>query len=402
MYKGQQFGKIIIIGMAIAYIQIGGVTMSIFQNIRIIDFTEKLAGPLAIMYLEKYGAEVIKVENPEKPDPSRNWEPVVDGTSLYFDYLNGGKKSLAADVSTEDGKNLVMKLIETADVVCVDKTDSQLKKLGIDYESVKAVKEDIIYAAVTPYGLKGLDTERPASSITVQAGGVAMDMTGMKGEEPICIGPSVMEHYAAGYLAAGIILALIGKKTAGEGQLVDISLQDSIFSCIEAAPSAYSTIGEIQSRKGNDDPSCAPYDSFETADGYFALGVATQRQWDKFCDALGYEDLKNDPRFNNDAGRLDDYMNCLRPILAERLLKLSRYDIEKACRDMRVPGCAVRNVAEVTDMPNTKENNFTECVNGITYPAMPFTLSDFAAKKLEAGPALGSDNETLKQEGGRP
>lgn len=150
-------------------------------------------------------------------------------------------------------------------MVCADFRPSEAKALGLDYASLKAEKPDLILASVTPYGLTGPLAEAPASSLTVQARSVAMDMTGMPGGYPVQSGPSIPEHYAAGYLATAMTLALIDREKRGVSQLVDISPQDAMYSCIEAAPVAYSTIGEVQSRKGNDDPSCAPYDTFRTA-----------------------------------------------------------------------------------------------------------------------------------------
>lgn len=227
-----------------------------------------------------------------------------------------------------------------------------------------------------------------------------MDMTGMPGGYPVQSGPSIPEHYAAGYLATAVTLALIDREKRGVGQLVDISLQDAMYSCIEAAPVAYSTIGEVQSRKGNDDPSCAPYDTFRTADGYLAVGCAAQDHWERFCDALGFDDLKNDPLCATNDDRVANYASYLRPALAERLLRWEKFDAEKRCRDAKIPCCAVLDVREIVDAENTRVCGFLQQQGDFRFPSMPVILAETPPTYSERVPALGADNDTILSEGG--
>ncbi len=181
------------------------------RDIRILDLTRGLSGSLATKYLANYGAEVIKIEPPEG-DPTRRYAPIRNGESLYFRYLSAGKKSVLLDYAQPEGAALLRPLLRKADVVCADFRPSEAKALGLDYESLKAEKPDLILASVTPYGLTGPLAEAPASSLTVQARSVAMDMTGMPGGYPVQSGPSIPEHYAAGYLATAVTLALIDRE----------------------------------------------------------------------------------------------------------------------------------------------------------------------------------------------
>ena len=370
------------------------------EELKILDLSSGLTCNLAMMYLTSFGAEVTKLEKPGTGDKVRQWKPEKDGKSIYFYYLNRGKKSLTLDVEKEEGREILKKIISYYDVICVDFEPNQIEAMGFNYESLKLIKPDIIYAACTPFGLKGPLKNKPASSLVVQALGVAMDMTGVINEYPVSSAPSIMEHYAAGYLATGIMLAAIDKKQRGIGQVVDISLQDAIFSCIEAAPAAWSTVQELHTRKGNFDPSCAPYDTFETCDGYVAVGCATQLQWEKFCDVLGFDDLKTDKRFSDNEGRRTDYLDVLRPLVAERLLTMEKLDVEKKCREQGIPCCAVLNVQEITDMPNTMENGFmevkdTDDMGVIRFPALPFVLSDTSSVVYTHAPELGEHTEEI-------
>lgn len=372
--------------------------MNALQNIKILDLSEKLTVSLATMYLSTYGAEVTKVEKPNGGDNARKWEPLKNGESLYFNYLNSGKKSITLDITTKEGAEIFKKLLPFYDVVCVGTEAGYMESLGLGYEDLKAIKKDIIYAAYSYYGETGPYKNKPASSLTAQAKGVAMDMTGVHDQYPVQSAPSIAEHYSAAYLASGIVMALIDRNIRGIGQKIDISLLDSIYSCIEAAPAAYSTIGEIHKRKGNFDPSCAPYDTFETSDGYVAFGVATQKQWDKFCDALDVQHLKTDPRFIDNEGRRTDYMNVLRPLLQEKLYTLTKTEIENRCKPLGIPCCAVLNIPEITDLPNTLENGYmvsveSEKYGALRYPSVPFALSDTQAKAFADAPELGKDTE---------
>ncbi len=369
------------------------------KDVRILDLSEGLVCSLATMYLSRFGAVVTKVEGPNG-DCVRSWEPQKEGESLYFNYLNGGKESIVLDITTEAGRKQFETILPQYDVLCINGSGVNLEKLGLGYERLKEIKPDLIYAVYSYFGTEGPMAGRPGSSLVAQALGVAMDMTGVIGGPPIHSAPSIAEHYAAGYLATGMLFSLIEKIQSGKGQKIDISLQDSIFSCIEAAPAACSTVGEIHTRKGNFDPSCAPYDTFAVADGYVAVGVATQLQWEKFCDVLGFEDLKTDPRFLTNEDRRTDYLDILRPILEERMKHMGKLEIESKCRESGIPCGAVLTVAEITDMPNTLENGFLQTwedptIGTIRAPELPFTLSDSKAGLQKKAPALGEHTNVI-------
>ncbi|KOA18412.1 succinyl-CoA:(R)-benzylsuccinate CoA-transferase subunit BbsF [Clostridium homopropionicum DSM 5847] len=374
--------------------------MKPLEGVKVLDFTEKLTGSLATMYLASYGAEVIKVEKPKIGDPVRAWEPIKNGKSVYFQYLNRGKKSIDIDINTEDGRNIIKKLVERCDVVCENFAPGFMDSIGLGYESLKEINSKIIYASCSYFGNSGPYKNKLGTSIVAQSLGVALDMTGNVGTYPIKPGPSVAEHYSAGYLATGIMLALINRKLTGEGQSVDISLLDSIFSCIEAAPAACSLIGEIHTRKGNFDPACAPYDSFKTNDGYVAVGVATEDQWGKFCHVINMPELIEDPRFKTNEGRCDDYTNKLRPILEAYTSTVSKYEIENGCRKVGVPCGAVLDIEEIINHPQITDNNFmfemeVEGIGTVKAPTLPLKLSTESDEYNKNVPELGQNTSEI-------
>lgn len=374
--------------------------MKVLEGLKVLDLSNKLASNLATMYLANFGAEVIKVEKPDGGDGTRQWLPIRNGESLYFNYLNNGKESITLDITAQQGQEIFKELVKSSDVVVENFEPGYMDGIGLGFDELKGINPDLIYAAYSTFGQNGPDKNKPGSSLVAQAKGVIMDMTGVIGEDPIKAEPSIGEHYAAGNIATGIMLALINKKLNGGGQKVDIALVDSLFNTIEAAPVAYSTIREIHTRKGNFDPSCAPYDTFKTNDGYVAIGVATDAQWEKMCDALDLVDLKNDSRFVTNEGRIDDYLNKLRPLVEQETLKLSKNTIEKRCRAVGVPCSAVFDIGEITDHPHMKENNFiievqSEKLGKITRPNVDITLSKTPAEIYKDAPDLGADTEKI-------
>lgn len=379
--------------------------MGVLDNVKVLDLSEKLSGSLATMYLKNLGARVTKIENPVAGDPIRQWQPMQNGHSLYFNYLNNGKESVAIDIRTEEGRELLMKMVPHYDVVCLDMEPRQREELNLTYEQLKEANNTLIYAGCSNFGDEGPMKYKAGSSLVVQAKGVAMDMTGVIDEYPIQAAPSITEHYAAGYLATGVLMALTAKIVSGEGQKVDISLQDSIFSSIEAAPAAYSTIGEIHTRKGNFDPSAAPYDTFKTIDGHVAIGCATQQQWERLCDEFQMDTLKNDPRFTDNEGRRGDYLFVLRPLLEVIFQEYTTGEIEKRCQKQKIPCSEVLTIAEITDKPHIRDNGFlrhveSEKAGAFIRPELAFLLHETPATIYADAPELGEHTtETLAEIG---
>lgn len=370
------------------------------DGVKVLDLTQKITGNLTTMYLANFGAEVIKIEKPGIGDVVRTWKPLKDGKSAYFAYLNREKKSVTLDINSDEGKAIIKKLVKECDVICENFEPDFMDSIGLGYESLKEINPEIVYASCSYFGDSGPYKNKPGTSYVAQSLGVAMDMTGTVGSYPIRTGPSIGEHYCAGYVATGIMLALINRKLNDEGQKVNVSLQDSLYSIIEAAPAACSLVDEIQTRKGNFDPACAPYDTFKTNDGYVAIGVATEAQWVKLCHVFDMTDFIDHPIYGNNIGRCDDYLNKLRPILEEYTMKHSKDDIEKGCREVGIPCGAVLDVPGIMNHPQITENNFVvemedKEVGKFKIPTLPIDLSETPAKLNASAPVLGENTEEI-------
>ena len=266
------------------------------EGIKVVDLTSALNGPFCTMMMADYGAEVLKIE-PVFGDQMRTWGPIDEesGESGFFAYVNRNKKGATLNLKTEKGKEMLMKLIKEADVLVENYKGGVTERLGIDYESVKKVNPNIIYASGSGFGQTSPLKHRPCYDIVAQAMGGMANLTGFPDTIPTKVGPSIADHVAGIYLYVGVATALVHRERTGEGQLVDVSMIDTIFSLLENSLVKYTMGGYIPERNGNIDPSIAPFDIFECKDGFVAIGVGNDRLFDKFCHTIGLDYVSCSP-----------------------------------------------------------------------------------------------------------
>ena len=202
-------------------------------GVRVLDLTHAYSGPFCTMHLADQGAEVIKVEIPNKGDQSRNWAPFKNGSSGYFAYINRNKYGLSLDLKTEEGKDIFKKLIAETDVLCENFRVGTMEKLGLGYDVLKEINPGLIYASISGFGLEGPMAHRPCYDIIAQAMGGMMSMTGF-GDQMTKVGPAIGDNYSGTYLALGIAMALYQRSKTGKGRRLDVSMVDTIFSILEA------------------------------------------------------------------------------------------------------------------------------------------------------------------------
>ncbi len=382
--------------------------MKPLEGIRIVDLTEGHGGSLATMTLADHGAEVIKIESLDNGDKARCWEPMKNGASGYFAYLNRGKKSVAVDLETEAGQAAVRAILKSADVLVENQPYGRLASLGLGYADVKSIKPDIIYLSVTGYGQTGPKRDKKAIELTMQASGGLMSRTGFTNGDSVKAGPE-MAHQAAGlYAANAVVMALIVREKTGEGQQLDIAMNDAIYSLMEGNPITYAMEGKIGPKLGNGDPTAAPYDTFETNDGFVALGTSSDPQWEKTCDALGMEELKARPEYKKNADRVRIYFSGpkMREEVTSYTSKLSKFDCEQRMWALNQPCGAVYSIGEAMESEQVKARNMlTEVYDAnigenIQIPGVVIRLSDTPGS-IEAGsPLLGQDTQAVLMEVG--
>ncbi len=321
------------------------------HGIRVLDLTRVLAGPYCTMFLGDLGAEVVKVEQPGVGDDTRGWgPPFAGGESAYFLSVNRNKQSLALDLKSPEGKDLLRRLAHRSDVLIENFRPGTMERLGLGEKELHAANPRLIYASLSAFGADGPMSGAPGYDLIVQAWGGLMSITGTPDGEPTKVGVAIIDVIAGLMLGKAICAALYAREKLGVGQTLDTSLLEAQVACLVNAGSNYLIGGQIPGRYGNAHPSIVPYQSFKTADGYLVIGVASETIWRRFCAAIGRADLTDDPRFAKNAERVahrDELLKILRATFGSRDSKTWSEVLHEA----EVPCAPVQTVDQVFSDP---------------------------------------------------
>lgn len=268
------------------------------SGMKVVDLTQVLSGPYCTMLLGDMGAEVIKVEKYPDGDDTRRMAPFVNGESYCYMMVNRNKKSVRVNLKTDEGKAILYRLVKDADVFVENFRPGVAKRLGLDYETLKAMNPSLIYCSISGYGQTGPYSQKGGFDIMAQGMSGIMKMTGEPGGNPVKVGIAMHDIAAAITAFYNILLAYIYRMKTGKGQYIDVSLVESgmVWMVWEAA--AYFGAGEVPSPTGTRHRVLAPYQGFRTKDGYILIGAANQKLWEKFCtDVVERPDWIADERF---------------------------------------------------------------------------------------------------------
>ncbi|MCI0732067.1 MAG: CoA transferase [Chloroflexi bacterium] len=318
------------------------------DNIRVVDLTEALAGPVCAMILGDLGAEVIKVERPGRGDQARGYgPPFAEGESAYFMSLNRNKRSLTLDVTAAEGQEIMQRLLAGADVFLLNMPrQSSWQKYGFDYETILAGNPGIIVAAISGYGHTGPKAGDPGYDVIAQAESGTMSLTGEPDGPPTRF-PTPMADMTTGlYATIGILAALHARRQSGRGQLLDLSLLESQVSWLANLVPAYFLTGRPPQRIGNAHPMLVPYRLYQARDRLFNVGVGTDSLWQRFCQAIGRPELAGDPRFKTNADRVRNRAE-LEPILDEHFAQGEAAEWLARLHEARIPCGPVNSLPDV-------------------------------------------------------
>lgn len=280
-------------------------SMKPLEGIRILDLSRVLAGPYCTMILADMGAEVVKIERPGGGDDSRAFAPFIGEESAYFMSLNRGKKSVVLDFKNARDKEVFFELVKKSDILVENFRPGTMEKLGMGYEVIKKVNPAIIYAAISGFGHTGPYSKKAAYDMLAQAMGGVMSITGEPGRPPVRVGTSIGDITAALFGTIGILIALQVRNKTGEGQKVDVSMLDSQVAILENAIARYEVTGEVPAPLGTRHPSIAPFQAYPTKDYYVIIPCGNDSLWERFCQVLGMEEYKDDPRFKTNKDRIE-------------------------------------------------------------------------------------------------
>lgn len=359
----------------------------VLRGIRVADFSRVLAGPYATMVLADFGADVIKVE-PPAGDDTRAWRPPVDasGEATYFGSVNRNKRSVALDLTTDDGVATARRLAESADVVIENFRPGVMARFGLAYDDVRAVNPGVVYCSITGFG-DGLGAGLAGYDLLVQAVGGLMSITGEPDGEPAKAGVALVDVITGQNAVAGILLALRERDRTGAGQRVEVNLLQGLLSALTNQAGSTLATGRAPRRMGNQHPSIAPYAVFQAADRELVIAVGNDRQFRTLARLLGREALGDDPRFATNPDRVA-HRDELRAELEAALAARPAAEWAGVFADGGVPAGLVNDVAEAIAFADSLGLEPVVDVDGRRSIADPIGLTATPASYRTPPPAL--------------
>jgi len=276
------------------------------SGIRVVDLTRVMTGPYCTMMLGDLGADIVKIEQPGKGDDTRHWgPPFVEGESSYFMSVNRNKRSLGLDLKSDAGREILWKLIDDADVIVENFSPGTIDRLGFGHEAVLERNPHIVYASISGFGQTGPSRNRTAYDLIVQGMSGMMSITGEVGGMPTKMGIPIADITAGMFTANSIVAALFARERHPDklGQYVDTTMLGGQIALLTYQAGSYFATGEVPHMSGNRHSIITPYDTFPSSDGYVNLAVGNDAIWRRFCDAMGLEAVRDDPRFLTNADR---------------------------------------------------------------------------------------------------
>lgn len=374
-------------------------TKKALEGLKILDFTRVYSGPYCTMLLADLGAEVIKVEAPKKGDDTRMFAPIRQGESGYFMYLNRCKKSITLDLKQKEGKKIAKELAQWADVVIENFSPGTMEKLELDYERIKKMNPEIIYASISGFGQTGPYRNKVAYDAVAQAMGGWTALTGFPDTTPVRVGPALSDAATGIHAMAAILAAVIYKQKTGKGQYIDIAMMDTVFSMLENAVPIKTLMGENPDRIGNSNPSSAPYNLYRTKESHIVIATANDALFKKLIGVMGKPELIEDERFATNPDRKKNE-KALDAIIEEWTMQHTNQEIEQMLNEVRVPVASLKTIAELVDDPQIANRNMLvslehPVVGTVRYPGNPLKLQETPPQPTERAPMLGEHTDRI-------
>jgi crotonobetainyl-CoA:carnitine CoA-transferase CaiB-like acyl-CoA transferase len=352
--------------------------------------------------MAKAGADVIKIEPPGGEPLRRRVLATGQGdTTLPMAMLNANKRAITLNLKTQQGRDLLCRMAARADVLLENFSPGTMDGLGVGFDVLQKVNPRLVYATGTGFGITGPDRDNLAMDFTIQAASGIMSVTGSPDGPPMKAGPTLVDFMGGIHLYAAVITALYQRDHTGAGQLVEVAMQEAVYSSLAASYDFHHRTGEIPPRAGNRQAglSSAPYNTFVTKDGWVAIHVVTEAHWTNLLKAMGREDLNDDPRFRTNTDRTA-HMAETEAVVAAWTAVLPKAQVVAAAKRYRIPCAPVRNAVEVMNDAHMHERGMLERVEhpslgSIVAPNSPLRLH--GAERAEAAPSpfLGQHNQEI-------
>ena len=372
------------------------------EGLKVVDLTRVLAGPFCSMLLGDMGADVIKIEEPTQGDEARGWGPSVGSFGAYFLGVNRNKRSLALDLRTPAGADVLRRLLARADVFIENLRPGSLAALGFGYDEVRATHPRLVYCSISGYGGTGPRRHLSGYDPVVQAESGFMDITGMPDGPPLRAGIAMSDYLAGLYAFGGILLALRDRDRTGAGQHIDIALFDSVLSTLSMPVGMLQATKQEPARMGNEHAALAPYEALRARDGLVMIAAANPRLWTALCEAIGSAGLADDPRFRTNADRVRNRA-ALRAELERACSAFTVEELAARLAQAAVPCGRVRSVADALQDPQVEPR---QMLLGFDDPELagfrvlgnPIKLSAGGARPPRRPPRLGEHTREILAE----
>lgn len=374
-------------------------------GIRVVDQTQALAGPYCAMMLGDLGADVIKIERPGVGDQSRQWgPPYILDQSTYYLAANRNKRGMAINIASEVGREIIHKLVDSADVFLTNiATRKSLKKYHIDYETLSARNPRLIYASISGYGRTGPRADQPGYDLVAQAESGTMSLTGEVDGAPMRFLSPMADLTCGLFTLIGILAALNARHRTGKGQFIDQSLQEGQLTWLDNYAGEYFATGVPPKRMGNRHPQITPYEAVQGSDGdWFILGVGSDNVWRSFCNLVNRDDLANDPRFAENAERVANY-EALMPTIREIIKTRTVDDWLTILREAGVPAGRINTIDAALSDEHLHERGIIvdlehPTLGSVKSIATPVHLSDTPLVYRRHPPRLGEHTSEILTE----
>ncbi|WP_058364841.1 CaiB/BaiF CoA transferase family protein [Haloparvum sedimenti] len=389
------------------------------SGVTVLDASRVLVGPFCTLQLGDLGADVIKVERPGSGDQTRDWYPPTfdaadgragadaddPGESAYYVSVNRNKRSVELNLASEAGREVFRDLASEADVLVENFRVGKMADWGLDYPDLTAENPGLVYCGISGYGEWGPDRDKPAYDIMMQARGGLMSITGVEGGAPVRVGVALADVGAGMYATQAILAALLERELGdGTGQKVDVSLLDGQAAWMSYMATNYFASGDPPGRMGSKHPTIAPYQAFETADGYVVVACTSNAFWERLCEALDRPDLLADERFATNADRVRN-REALDAALDAAFAEWTTAEAVETLEAHDVPASHVRDMAELFADPQIEAREMRvemehPTAGTVTMPGSPMKFSRTPATYRQHPPLLGEHTETVLREFG--
>ncbi|MBW6486330.1 MAG: CoA transferase [Syntrophobacterales bacterium] len=369
-------------------------------GLKVLDLTRVVSGPFCTMLLADLGADVIKIEAPEG-DPSRVTGIMGKGENPYFVNLNRNKRAITVDMKKPEGKEIIRRLAEKADIVVENFRPGVMDRLGLGYNELSALNPSLICAAISGFGKSGPYKDRPAFDFIAQAMSGFMSLNGNEQMPPLRVGVPISDTIAGLYAAFGILAALREREKSGRGQEIQTAMVDGLISMFTFASSAYFATGELPPRNGNDHMVVSPYGLFDAADGPVAIAPSAEKNWRQLCTVLKRDDLPADPRFDTQQKRRQNRSE-INEIIQGIIETKKRDEWIDLLNQAGVPCGPVNNLKQVFSDPQVlhQEMAIESAQPGgpVKMPGFPVKFSRTSARLHKPSPQIGEHTVSVLRE----